>query len=30
MAKVYSSINKEIEKDLEEKGIDYVYKSFRT
>lgn len=28
--KVYISINKEIEKDLEEKGIDYVCKSFRT
>ena len=30
MPKVYISINKEIEKDLEEKGIDYVCKSFRT
>ena len=30
MPKVYISINKEIEKDLEEKGIDIVCKSFRT
>jgi hypothetical protein len=30
MPEVYVSINKEIEKDLEEKGYDYVCKNFRT
>ena len=30
MPEVYVSINKEIEKDIEEKGYDYVCKNFRT
>ena len=30
MPEVYASINKEIEKDLDEKGYDYVCKNFRT